>query len=94
MNRNIEEKVEPKSLKVAKIKPSHKSLNHTSCCNYRPVSILRICSKILEKIANSQILNYIENKSMLIACQFGFRKGTSQALSVLIKNAFTAFNDN
>ena len=95
INRSIKENVVPKSMKAAKIKPLHKSGNRTDCCNYRPISILPIFSKILEKIANNQILNYIENQGLLNACQFGFRrgKGTSQALAVFIENAFTAFND-
>ena len=75
INRSIKENVVPKSMKAAKIKPLHKSGNHTDCCNYRPISILPIFSKILEKIANNQILNYIENQGLSNGCQFGFRKG-------------------
>lgn len=42
--------------------------------NYRPVSVLPICSKIFEKCVHSQVLKFLEEKNVLSATQFGFRQ--------------------
>jgi hypothetical protein len=40
----------PDELKMAKIVPIHKSGDKTDFLNYRPISLLSIIAKILEKI--------------------------------------------
>ena len=40
---------------------------------YRPVSLLRSASKVLEIIVNQQVLQYFEENSLLPKSQFGFR---------------------
>ncbi len=41
--------------------------------NYRPVSILPIVSKVLEKIVAEQLSYYLESNKLLSNCQHGFR---------------------
>ena len=41
--------------------------------NYRPVSLLKSSSKVLEIIVNQQFLNYAEQAGILPKSQFGFR---------------------
>ena len=41
--------------------------------NYRPVSLLKRSSKVLEIIVNQQILSHAENSGILPKSQFGFR---------------------
>ena len=47
--------------------------------NYRPVSLLCIISKVMEKVVNASLMNYLESKNLLSVHQFGFRSGLSAA---------------
>ena len=48
----------PTSLKKAEITPVFKSKNRYDKCNYRPISILSCISIIIEKVINSQLVNF------------------------------------
>ena len=53
--------------------------------NYRPVSLLPICSKIFEKIIFNSLFEYLEDNKLLNCNQSGFRSGDScvhQLLSI------------
>ena len=67
----------PDQLKVAKIIPLFKSGDKTSMDNYRPIALLNIFSKILEKIVCNRLSLHLENNNLLSMFQFGFRKGHS-----------------
>ena len=64
----------PDLLKVAIIKPIYKAGHKYCFSNYRPISLLPIFSKILEKILHLQISSYIDENNILNELQFGFRK--------------------
>ena len=40
--------------------------------NYRPISILPVVSKLIERILYNQITEYLEKESILFEYQFGF----------------------
>ena len=50
--------------------------------NYRPISVLPVFSKVFEKVAYTQLYDYLENNSVLHKQQFGFhaKKSTTQAI--------------
>lgn len=75
----------PKVLKKSQIRPIHKGGTRDRIENYRPISILPSLSKILEKIINIRLVNYLESKKILSDNQFGFRRGksTDQAVNNL-----------
>ena len=50
--------------------------------NYRPVSLLSQFSKILEKLFNIRLINYINKNNILYEGQYGFRKNHSTALAL------------
>ena len=50
--------------------------------NYRPISILPVLSKILERIVYKQLLSRLENNGLLSSFQFGFRSKRSTELAV------------
>ena len=78
-------------LKTARITPVYKgSGSPYSPSNYRPISILSVCAKILEKVVYSRIINTIGR--CIYKFQYGFKKDTStaDALSELIDT----LNDN
>ena len=54
--------------------------------NYRPVSILPIFSKVLEKLINNRLFSFLNKNKFLYKYQFGFRKGysTNMALITLV----------
>ena len=51
--------------------------------NYRPVSILPIFDKILEKLVNKQLVDFLEKNKILSNFQYGFQKNRSTSLAVV-----------
>ena len=82
-NLSLVQGVFPKQLKLAKVIPLFKSGDDMLFNNYRPVSILPIFSKILERIMYNRLLDYIEKKRILNNNQFGFRKDHSAAMALI-----------
>ena len=93
-NKSLETGKVPDALKKAKILPLHKGGSLNECGNFRPISILPVFSKILEKLVNQQIVDYLENKSLLHKNQFGFRRarGTSDAISTFTNQILESFD--
>ena len=65
----------PTSLKSAVITPIYKKGDLTDKTNYRPISILPLLSKIIERLMYNQLYNYINKFLSPLLC--GFRKGYS-----------------
>ena len=78
----------PSLWKVARVTPIHKSGDLTKPENYRPISILPIFSKILERAIHTQLSSYLENNYLLCNQQFGYRskKSTKLASTLLCDN--------
>ena len=68
-------------MKIAKVSPIFKEGNNLQAENYRPISVLPVFSKILEKIMYNQKFA-IENK-LLFPKQFGFQIYTSISHAIL-----------
>ncbi|MCP4924172.1 MAG: hypothetical protein GY915_09145, partial [bacterium] len=51
--------------------------------NYRPISVLPVFSKILERVVHYQLYAYFENEKLLSPYQFGFRKNRSTSSAVV-----------
>ena len=60
-------------MKLAKVKPLYKKKSRLHVGNYRPVSILSVTSKILEKAVFSQLNSYLVDNNLLFEFQSGFR---------------------
>ncbi|XP_075148792.1 uncharacterized protein LOC142222506 [Haematobia irritans] len=67
--------------KTAKITPIRKKGNQSG--DFRPIALLPVLSKVVENVLKSQILTYIENRSLLHDCQCGFRSGRSTSALLL-----------
>lgn len=67
----------PEVWKTAAVSPIHKSGPKNDPANYRPISLLATFSKVLEKIVNKRLVNFIENHNLLSNRQYGFRRGMS-----------------
>ena len=88
----------PASWKYANVQPVHKKENHQIISNYRPISLLPICGKILEIIVFDQVYKFMIDNNLLSKHQSGFRLGDStiyQLLSITssIYENFEKFNE-
>ena len=63
----------PTCLKTAKVVPVYKAGGINEVTNYRPISILSIFSKILEKLVYTRTLSFLKYHSVLTPTQYGFR---------------------
>ena len=87
----------PPPWKLANVTPVFKKGNKQLIKNYRPVSLLPICGKILEKIIFNNLYSYFHTNNLLTKNQSGFRPGdstTNQLLYLLdeIHQAFDSTN--
>lgn len=73
VNSSITSNIVPSDLKCAKVKPLFKKNNRSDVSNYRPVSILSIVSKILERAVYNQLEFFLIKQELLYEFQSGFR---------------------
>lgn len=94
INRSFQSGFFPKSLQIARVVPVHKKGDKSIPCNYRPISILPVFSKIFEKIVAKRLLDYLTEKSLLTPHQFGFRPKYSTDLAIhhLCQNMYNAID--
>ena len=64
-------------MKTARVIPLYKKKSKTDPGNYRPVSILTIVSKILERVTYNQIESYMKSENLFYSFQSGFRSSFS-----------------
>ena len=67
----------PNVWKKINIVPVHKKGDKQLIKNYRPVSLLPVCGKLMEKLIFNSIFNFIDTRNMLLVQQSGFRSGDS-----------------
>jgi len=73
----------PCPLKMSKTVPIHKKNEKHKPDNYRPISLLSIFSKLLEKLMHKRLYSFFEKHSLLNEHQFGFRKNHSTTLALI-----------
>lgn len=73
----------PRILKSSIIHPIHKGGPKDDINNYRPIAVLSVISKIIEKLINNRIKKYLTSKNLLSNNQYGFRDGRSTEEAVL-----------
>ena len=81
-NKSFDQGVFPSALKVSKIVPIHKGDSLFELSNYRPISLLPIFSKILEKLMYIRVIGFIERYNILYENQYGFQKGLSTEFAI------------
>ena len=64
--------VVPNALKIAKVIPIYKKGEKSSIENYRPISLLSVFDKILEKLMYGWLYNYLRDNNILYDYQFWF----------------------
>ena len=71
-NKSLSSNVFPAIWKIAHITPIFKNGDRHLCTNYRPVSLLSIPEKILEKCVFKYLFNHLRNNNLIHKMQSGF----------------------
>lgn len=66
------------------ITPIYKGGNRSAMSNYRPVTLLPVISKVLERIVANRINKHLEDNCLLSVAQHGFRKNHSCVSNLLL----------
>ena len=82
-NESISTGVVPDILKISRITPIYKSGDTNGPHNYRPISILSVFSKVLERLVYNQLDSFLEKYNIMYNYQFGFRKKHSTEQAIL-----------
>ena len=85
----------PSEWKKANVQPVHKKNSRQDKSNYRPISLLPICSKIFEKILFDPIYNHLNSNGLISKHQSGFRPGDStiNQLLAITHSIYKSFED-
>ena len=67
----------PDACKIAKLKPLFKKGSKTNPSNYRPISLLPLISKVIEKLIHEKTSTFLSNNEILYNYKSGFRKNHS-----------------
>ena len=73
----------PDALKISKVIPIHKGESTLELNNYRPISLLSIFDKIIEKLMHRRLDSFLNSHSILFNNQFGFRKNNSTSFALI-----------
>lgn len=80
---SFQEGVFPPVLKRSVIHPIFKGGDRDNINNYRPISVLPVISKILEKLINNRLISFLNTYNLLSDSQYGFRPGLSTEDAIL-----------
>lgn len=61
--------------------PIHKKGPTDKCDNFRPVALIPLIAKVIEKIVHTRLMEYLEENGILTPDQFGFQRGKSTAMA-------------
>jgi hypothetical protein len=85
----------PNELKIARVTAIYKAGDPAIFSNYRPVSVIPVFSKILEKLMYNRLITFFNRHQLLYPLQFGFREShnTSIALIYLVDKIITSITE-
>ena len=83
INLSLQTGIVPSDMKKAKVIPIYKSGDKHHIKNYRPISLLPVLSKIMERVVYNRLYKFITQNSLLTVCQYGFREDLSTELAIL-----------
>ena len=83
INCSFQTGVFPDALKISEVIPIHKGESTEEINNYRPISLLSIFDKIIEKIMHKRLYDFLQEHNILFRNQFGFRKNNSTSFALI-----------
>ena len=95
-NFSLDYSILPTTWKTAKVKMIlKKNKNPSLPDSYRPISLLDCIAKLLEKLINRRLTDFLESNNKISIFQSGFRKhrSTSDHITRLIQNVKEGFNN-
>ena len=72
-NGSINQGIFPSAMKKAEVILLYKGKDQDQIVNYRPISLLIMISKVLEKFIYSRVDHFIDQEKILYKNQYGFR---------------------
>ena len=86
----------PTAWKHALVHPIHKSGNPDDPSNFRPISILPVMAKVVEKVVQHELHDYLASNHLLSPSQHGFRPqhSTETALINITDRALSAMDQS
>ena len=93
-NLSIKKSKFPSQCKIAKVTPLFKKGSKTDPKNYRPISLLPIISKVIEKVVHEQTEHFLHQSNVTFRYQSGFRRNfsTDWCLSYLNDKILNGFD--
>ena len=73
-NESFSKGVFPNHMKLAMVTPIYQGKSKLKVGNYRPVSVLPILSKVLEKLMFNRLVNFLEKSEIIYEHQYGSQK--------------------
>ena len=95
INDSFSSGVFPDLMKLAKVIPLYKKSSPENPINCRPISLLSVFSKIIEKLMHTRLYTFLEKYDILHSLQFGFRSkhSTLHALISLTESVKKTIDD-
>ena len=92
-NLSISTGIFPNIHKNGTIIPLYKNKDKNNIHNYRPICLLNVVGKILEKIISIRLIHHLETSRILSNSQFAYRegRGTESAILKFINDIISAF---
>ena len=86
----------PEKFKMARVIPVFKKGSQTTLNNYRPILLLSIFNKLLEKLMYKRIVDFLDKTQLIYSKQFGFRShySTEHAVLSIIDQVQLAIEDH
>jgi hypothetical protein len=85
-NVSLSSGVFPDEWKTAKVKPLYKKGDRYDMLNYKPISIIPVFAKLLERLMYNRIISFLNKNKIFTEAQNGFRK-LKQLFSHLLKSS-------
>ena len=85
----------PQHGQIAKLKPQYKKGSRTEPENFRPISLLPLLSKLIEKTIHDQVQNYCNENNIFFSFQSGFhgKHSTDTCLTYLHDKILKGFDE-
>ena len=83
INLSFEFGIFPDNFKIGKVNPLYRKDSAENPSNYRPISVLSVFSKIMEKLMHNRLYKFLEKFELLYPLQFGFREKHSTTHALL-----------
>ena len=85
----------PNEWKMANVVPVHKKSDKQILKNYRPVSLLPICRKVIERLIYDSLFEYFIENDLISPNQYGFKPGDSctNQLIPITHEIYQSFDD-